>query len=319
MPRILGEDNMELNLVPRVSRNLAKTVHRILHSFLADYTCTLYAWQTNEMCGRFMNPELPTGSWVKNLDRQATFQSVERVGQRAQTGILSLRKICLADGLQTDLAAINKEMGMPDLVYENWDEEASRRHNSSKKFLLALLAAPVTQINDQLTRVNEWLLQVMESYSSLMELHRNICLEYMSLRGPPVLSSSQTDWKRGALKYWFLDTAAMETKSPASSHSNGDSDATFRPLDEGDSDFDNGEGMVGRTVPVLKYLDDEYEESSGYQQESFAAQLIKQPYQLGDLGKWILDTEIDMLSSYVKSPPDDYDPEDRHSSCPEGD
>lgn len=201
-------------------------------------------------------------------------------------------------------------MGMPDSVYENWDEEPSRRHNSSKKFLLTLLAAPVTQINDQLTRVNEWLLQVMEAYSSLMELHRNICLEYMSLRGPPVLFSSQTDWKRGALKYWFLDTAAMETKSPACSHSNVDSDATFRPFDEGDSDFDNGEGMVGRTVPVLKYLDDEYEESSGYQQEYFAAQLIKQPYQLGDLGKWILDTEIDMLSSYVKSPTDDYDPED---------
>lgn len=69
MPRILGEDDMELNIVPRVSRNLAKTVHRILHSFLADYTCPLYAWQTNEICVRFINLELFTSSWAKNLDR----------------------------------------------------------------------------------------------------------------------------------------------------------------------------------------------------------------------------------------------------------
>ena len=224
-------DEPEFKMVLRASKNLANIVHRMYHPFLAVYVCVLYAWYSNKICARFMELELPTGSWAENFNRRAACRKVQRVRQRAQIRILALRKICFAEGLHKDLDAIDAEMGITETIFEDWEEEERDRQRSCQRLLLTSLDAPADRKKDRLTRVNEWLLQVWEAYRYLAQLHRDCWYSLMNERGGSRSALFPADWDRATLKYWFLDTAAMTAEDyAASSLGGGDSEATIIPF-----------------------------------------------------------------------------------------
>ncbi|KAH7149880.1 hypothetical protein B0J13DRAFT_605635 [Dactylonectria estremocensis] len=226
----------EFNMVLRASKGLAKTVHRMYHPFLADYACTLYAWHTNEICARFMELKLPTGSWTDNFDGEKTSRKAQDVRQRAQTQILTLRKICITEGLKNDLGIIDAGMDLKQSEFEAWEKEEANRQRSSQCLLLTAPDAPVDQKKDRLTRINEWLLQVRESHQYLSQLHRNIWYSQTKQKSGSKSAPFLKNWERIILKYWFLDSAAMTMEEYAtSSLSGGDSEATFKRFED-DSD-----------------------------------------------------------------------------------
>ncbi|KAI6762565.1 hypothetical protein HG530_008545 [Fusarium avenaceum] len=229
-PRSPWKYEAEFGMVLRASSNLAKTVHRAYNPFLADYACTLYAWQTNETCGRLMKLELPTGFWnEKPLGRKAS-RKMEGLQHRSQTRILTLRKKCIAEGLSKDVTAIDVEMGITESMLETWTEEESSRQRSSQRLVLEDLEWPTDQKRDRLTRLNEWLLQMRDSHEYLAQLHRSFWYSGHTARDVAKSAPFPEDWDRVTLKYWFLDTAAMVTEDYAtSSQGGGDSEATFKP------------------------------------------------------------------------------------------
>lgn len=278
----------EFHIVLGASKHFARTVHHSYNPFLADYTCALYAWQTSDLCGRLMKLELPTGFWNhKTLEGKAS-RKMDLLMQRTQTQILALRKTCLAEGLGEDLKAIDAEMGMSDNVLDAWSEEESRRQLRSRRLLLGNLESPADRKKEQLTRLNEWLLQMRECHEYLGQLHQGFWYVVHTVDGvtrhiPPL----PKDWDRLTLKYWFSDTAAMVTEDYAtSSLGGGDSEATFKPLHD-----ENELSMESHKDP---------DEPLGYTQ-SFRLQPIVPLSKAG--------ADSHKLRYYISSTADGFDPE----------
>jgi hypothetical protein len=148
---------------------LANAVQKLFHPLMAEYISTANAWRIGqaELACLAMEPSIR--GWGGAADEKAILAAVGRQSRSAGR-LLSIRKMCLREGLDESLKGVDNEVGIDDEIINDWMTSIPQ-HNSSRGVLpLEKLGLPDhTELKkDRLTFTNEWMLGVVQSYPRLM-------------------------------------------------------------------------------------------------------------------------------------------------------
>lgn len=269
---------VETQILFEVTRDASESIPRFIHTMIAEYIATRAAWTIFHSQRIALDIERTFVGRHSALDSEKRAKKIEKKFTLATRRLLSLRRSCHYEDLDEILAVVDKRLKICQHDVDRWIVIAAGTARMRQQLDLKVLefATSTERIKDRITRLNEWLYEVMKAFAHLAQLHRLIYEEIQfqvrqSARDSrfhlhsdigPKSRVERSDVKeidalserserisrlldsetlcRETLKYWLLDMAAMQSDEYATS-SVGESEATFRPFEGEGEHFDDEE------------------------------------------------------------------------------
>ncbi|MCJ1388782.1 hypothetical protein MMC18_001632 [Xylographa bjoerkii] len=275
----LEDHEPEFEALYRATKGLTDAIQQLYHPLIAEYISTNQAWNTMAIHMRLLDMEHSQSSWAPTYVTIARTKKVEEMRKAAASQLLSLRKSCFTEHLEDVLERLDSELEILPSDVEEWENITAKGLLSQSRLQLAAFDYPNRdeQQKDLLTRTNEWMLGVLNSFQYLNDLHRDIMASERRMHRMPNLDSSifadqvqefynaienGEGWRRVILKFWFLDSAAMSAQEYAASQFAGsDSEATLRIVGEDDSGGEIGQSNVMLDLPNVNNVNNQLRSS----------------------------------------------------------
>lgn len=216
-----GNLDLQISLLSESTKMLARETAQGFPPAVSEYVLTFCALRT-------WNVFFPAS--LGNRDRNAAYDKKIEAGRR----ICYLREICQAENFEEWLDLVDFRLGVGTKEIENCEELAAQKlidESRSRKTIIGNTDHDLKS-TDKTTRINEWLLAVLQAKKNETGLHKAIVQNFTRLRDQNSTDDSfEKEWPRLALKYWFQDHAGEFSRIQPTSTIGSVSDQTVLQID----------------------------------------------------------------------------------------
>lgn len=242
--------NSQLSLLSESTKILARGTAQWFPPTVSEYILALCASRTLEIYANIL--VFPAVS-VDSRERSALSDRMIKAARR----IRSLRDICRAENLEHSLDLADGLLSVDVEQIEKCEELANQELTDEGKPGVSIIGT--TDHNqrsmDRTTRINEWLLGVLQAKKNETSLHKAIVQDFPGHRDRYGTDESfEKEWPRLVLKYWFQDHAGESSREqPMLASSTGwDSNRTAKQRNYAYKISESMRGMAGMEMALKR-------------------------------------------------------------------
>ena len=170
----------EFDALDEAIESFKVSLQEMQYPLIAEYLAVGHAWHTLVLQLSLLNVNLRPQNALWKEDKTKTFELLKTAKPKLVAQLASLRKSCWKEGIHALLTIVDQLPGTIDPDNDEWIAIAGHRYlDSSALFsMLPHFRSPNQRRQDKLNDINEWMLQILFSFSYLRRIARRFLKLY---------------------------------------------------------------------------------------------------------------------------------------------